>query len=82
MSIPTKSATLLAKVLRLTGLSPLLAHGLVRRALEGVGVDVQTAERSDYLRAIPQIRRRLALYLPRDEVEKRCVSIEKALMDS
>jgi len=77
--ITTSSATLLAKVLGLTGLSPLLAHWLVRRALEGVGADVKTAEQSDYLRALPQIRRRLTLYLPADEVERRCAKIEEAL---
>jgi hypothetical protein len=82
VDIPTTSATLLAKVWRLTGVSPLLAQGLVRRALEGIGVEAERAERNDYLRALPQIRRRLAVYLPAAEVERRCASIEAALMDS
>ena len=70
------------RVVASTGLSPLLGPGTVRRALSCAGVDdPATASPAEYRVALPQLRRRLLVYLPPDEAEARTHEIE-ALLDA
>jgi hypothetical protein len=58
------------EIVRLCGLSKILAPGLLRRALADVGAKTPaTAE--DLLRALPMIEARMRTYLPPQEVRDR-----------
>lgn len=68
------------RVVASTGLSPLLGPGTVRRALNSAGVDnPATASPAEYRVALPQLRRRLLVYLPADEADARTHDIEALL---
>jgi hypothetical protein len=58
------------EVARLSGLSPLLAPGLLRRALADVGGSTPPTT-IDLLRALPKLETRMAAYLPKEEVQAR-----------
>ena len=74
------SPELFARIVALTGLSPLLARGTVRRALAAAGIDEpMQAPPRDYDVAMSQLTRRLAIYLPADEAAKRERAIRDAL---
>ncbi len=66
---------LFKRVGALTGLSRLMSPGTVRRALEHVGARADQASVEDYRRAVPTLRRRLAIYLTEEEVERRMTLI-------
>lgn len=72
------SHQLFKRISTMTGLSPLLAPGTVRRSLASVGVtDPESASPADYLRALPQIARRLKVYLPATEAVERIQAIQE-----
>jgi hypothetical protein len=68
-------------VVRLCGLSSLLAPGLLRRALADVGAGFPPT-RSDLLRALPKLESRMRAYLPHDEVVERATRIRRLLAGS
>jgi|RhiMethySRZTD1v2_1073278.scaffolds.fasta_scaffold1439592_2 hypothetical protein len=72
--------TLFEEVVKLTGLSLLLAAGTVRRALEEAGVDPKQARRDDYLTVLASLKRRLMVYLPEPVAEMRIRDIENLLL--
>lgn len=77
MTVPTDLA---AEIVRLCGLSALLAPGLLRRALSDVGAaDPPTPD--DLVRALPMIEMRMRAYLPRDEVQVRSASMRRFLSE-
>jgi hypothetical protein len=77
MSAPTD---LSGEIVRLCGLSALLAPGLLRRALSDVGAaDPPTPD--DVLRALPMIEMRMRAYLPRDEVQARSDNMRRFLTE-
>jgi hypothetical protein len=54
--------------------------GLLRRALQAVGVDeVGTARSEHFRRALPQLEARMAVYLKPAELEERVASIRRLL---
>lgn len=68
-----------AEVIRLCGLSALLAPGLIRRALLDVGAEVGAASPLDYSRALPALEARMRTYLPADDVTDRLAQIRRLL---
>ncbi len=62
---------LFAKICEMSGVSAVLAPGLVRRALLDGGVDPDTATAADYRQALPRLTARLRAYLPDDEAARR-----------
>ncbi len=74
------SRALFEEVVARSGLSAVIGPGAVQRALHAVGVDTpDAAGAGDYKRALPQLKARMAVYLPADEVERRIRDIEAAL---
>jgi hypothetical protein len=76
-ALQPRSSALFAAVADLTGIAPLLARGLLRRALLAAGVDELTARVDDYARALPKIAARMRAYLPAEEVERRLRDLER-----
>lgn len=62
---------LFEKVVALSGVSAVLAPGLVRRALLDGKVPVEQATAADYRAALPRILARLRAYLPEEEAQRR-----------
>ncbi len=78
MTEGARTPDLEAEIIRLCGLSQLLAPGLLRRALADVGAKTPaTAE--ELLRALPKIEARMGAYLPRDEVRERSARMRAVL---
>ena len=68
-------AELFDEVVRLTGVSPVLAPGMVKRSLADGGVSVDAARPQDYEAALPRLRARLKAYLPPEDAETRTQAI-------
>jgi len=66
------------QLIELCGLSPLLAPGLLRRALADVGAATPPSA-DDLLRALPQIECRMRAYLPPLEVRQRSACMRAIL---
>ena len=65
-----------------SGLASWIGPGTVQRALSSVGVSsFSNAVAADYQRAMPQLRARMAMYLPPAELELRCRQLEALLSD-
>jgi hypothetical protein len=63
-----------------TGLAATIGPGTLQRALSSVGVPMPSAARpDDFRRALPQIRARMAIYLPPVDVERNLRAIEALL---
>lgn len=63
-----------------SGLAAMIGPGTVQRALSSVGVaSPELARPDDYRRALPQMRQRMAFYLPPEELEQRTLDIEALL---
>lgn len=75
MSLPID---LEGEIVRLCGLSALLAPGLLRRALSDVNA-ASPPTPDDLLRALPMIEMRMRAYLPRDEVQARSHNMRQLL---
>ena len=69
---------LLCELVRLSGLSSLLAPGVLRRALADVGASDPPTP-ADFLRALPKLEGRMRAYLTEDEVRERTFRIRKLL---
>jgi hypothetical protein len=75
-------STLFEEVVRRSGLASWVGPGLLRRALQAVGVDeVMSARSEHYRRALPQLEARMAVYLKPDELALRVAAIRR-LLDS
>ncbi len=70
MSTDREPTEIEKEIVRMCGLSPLLAPGLLRRALADVSAKMPPTEQ-DLLRALPMIETRMRAYLPREEVQER-----------
>lgn len=74
------AVVLFEEVVRHSGLASWMGPGLLRRALQAVGVDEVGAARSEhYRRALPQLEARMAVYLTPDELAHRVASIRRLL---
>jgi hypothetical protein len=59
-----------------TGLATFIGPGVVRRALQSIGVpSVEMATKEDYRRALPALRARMATYLTNEQVDSRLQEI-------
>jgi len=66
-----------------TGLASFIGPGVVRRALNSVGIyRVEDATREDYIRALPALRARMATYLSSEQLETRLRDIGSLLRSS
>jgi hypothetical protein len=66
-----------------SGLAAMIGPGTVQRALSSVGVaSPDAALPDDYRRALPQLKQRMAFYLPPDELARRARDIEAVLADA
>jgi len=75
-------SALFEEVVRRSGLASWVGPGLLRRALQAVGLDEPTSARPEhYRRALPQLEARMAVYLKPDELAQRITSIRR-LLDS
>jgi hypothetical protein len=76
----TESRALFEAVIATSGLAASIGPGTVQRALVSVGVVFPDRARpEDYRRALPQLRARMAIYLPASEVDRRVSEIEALL---
>jgi hypothetical protein len=76
----TLGRVLFEKVVERTGLASFIGPGTVERALLAAGVEsVEAATADDYRRAMPQLRRRMAVYLPPDGLERQVRKLEELL---
>ncbi|WP_394838891.1 hypothetical protein LVJ94_18535 [Pendulispora rubella] len=74
------SRRLFEEIVTRTGLAPMIGPGTVQRALHAVGVSSpEHAQTHDYLRALPELRARMAIYLEPAAVEQRLRQIEAHL---
>ena len=65
-----------------SGLASWIGPGTVQRALSSVGISsFSDAVAADYRRAMPQLRARMAMYLPPAELDHRCRQIEALLSE-
>ncbi|HVE86953.1 MAG TPA: hypothetical protein VND93_29055 [Myxococcales bacterium] len=86
MSLDTGTAgqqelgALFEEVVRRSGLASWAAPGVLRRALASVGVvDPQAAQRDHFRRALPELTKRMAVYLRPNELYLRVSAIEMLL---
>ena len=70
---------LFEEVVERTGLASFIGPGAVERALDTVGVTPDTASPSDYRRALPHLRGRMAVYLKQGELTRRLRAVEELL---
>lgn len=76
----TDALDLFEQVVACTGLASFIGPGVVKRALQTVGVScVEQANRMDYRRALPAIRARLSVYMTAEQVEARTREIGASL---
>ena len=67
-------------VVQATGLALMIGPGAVQRALAAVGVrEPERATVDDYRRALPQLKSRMAFYLPPVELDKQLAALEAVL---
>jgi hypothetical protein len=66
-----RGRALFQKVVEMCGVSGVLGPGLVRRALQNGEAAPEDAGPEDYQQALPELRKRLATYLPPDEADRR-----------
>jgi hypothetical protein len=79
---PAGETTLFEEVVRRSGLASWVGPGLLRRALQAVGVDQAVTARSEqYRRALPQLEARMAVYLKPEDLAMRVAAIRR-LLDS
>lgn len=70
---------LFERVVEMTGVSTVLAPGMVRRALVDGRADPATAGPASYLEALPRLRARLKAYVTEVEADRRIAAIEAFL---
>lgn len=76
-----RGTELFDEVVRLTGVSSVLAPGMVTRSLADGGVTVDAARPQDYEAALPRLRARLKAYLPPPDAEARTQAIAARLAE-
>jgi hypothetical protein len=63
-----------------TGLASFIGPGVVRRALQSVGIfRIEDATREDYRRALPALRARMATYMSNEQLDARLRDIGSLL---
>lgn len=65
------SRALFEKICEMSGVSGVLAPGLVKRSLSDSGANVDTATADDYRRALPRLVARLRAYMSDEESQRR-----------
>jgi hypothetical protein len=77
---PRAEPTLFEQVVSHSGLAAHIGPGTVQRALASVGVLFPASARpEDFRRALPQLKARMAIYLPSGELERHMGKIESLL---
>jgi len=79
-ALTTNDVELFEEVVRRSGLAAWMGPGVLRRALQMVGVDApQVARCEHFQRALPQLEARMAVYLQPAELAERVASIRVLL---
>lgn len=76
-----KKDTLFREITVRCGLAAMIAPGAVRRALQQVGSDSDTATASDYLSALPILHKRLRVYLQPHDADLRIEEMRQFLLN-
>jgi hypothetical protein len=61
----------MARIVQASGLSPIFAEAVLRRAVVRAGVDPESMQRKDLDKAMPEIERALVVYLGEDSARDR-----------
>ncbi len=75
----TSYEELRVEICHLSGLSSLLAPGVLRRALADTGVNPELAGPRDLLKALPKLEARMRAYLTPADVEQRLLQMRKLI---
>jgi hypothetical protein len=76
----TEAEDLFEEIVARTGLASFIGPGVVKRALQSVGVHrIEQATRDDYRQALSGIRARMATYLSSEQLEARLRDIGSLL---
>lgn len=70
-------AALFDQLVTASGLSPIFAHGTMKRAVERGGVNPNTMTRADLVKVLPSIRKALETFLPPVDVDAKMRAISK-----
>ena len=70
---------LFEQVVDRTGLASFIGPGAVERALANVGASPEEATFGDFRRALPQLHKRMSIYLKPPELDERLRAIEQLL---
>lgn len=62
------------------GLAAMIAPGVLKRVLQQHKLTVEYATESDYLVVLPELHRRLSIYLTADETDHRIALLEQWLL--
>jgi len=83
MTPTSATASLFDQVLEVLGLASMIGPGVVQRSLKEESVlSPAQARPNDYLKIIPRLRVRLAVYLPPEEVASRLARLNDLLVKS
>ena len=77
MLLDSQAETLFDAVVASSGLAPLLAPEVIRRACARAGVHAAIMTPADLVRALPTIRQSLAVYMDPEEVHRHMRIIER-----
>ncbi|WP_394848103.1 hypothetical protein LZC95_11640 [Pendulispora brunnea] len=77
MLLDRQNGTLFDAVVATSGLAPLIAPEVIRRACVRAGVHAALPTPADLSRALPAIRQALAIYMNPEEVHRHMRAIEK-----
>ena len=70
---------LLDDLVHLSGLSPIFARTVVRRAIVRAGIDPESIQRRDVERVLPELRRALTVYLGDMGADDRAARIRRVI---
>ncbi|WP_394826779.1 hypothetical protein [Pendulispora albinea] len=77
MQLGRQTGTLFEAVVSASGLAPLIAPEVIRRACTRAGVSTTIPTTDDLVRALPAIRQALGVYMSPEEVQRHMRAIEK-----
>jgi len=71
---------LLDELVQLSGLSPIFARTVVRRAVARAGLDPNAVQQKDVERLLPELQRALTVYLGDAGADRRATEIRRTLV--
>lgn len=71
---------MLDELIRLSGLSPIFAKTVIRRAVQRAGVDPDAVQRKDLERVLPEVERAMSVYVGQQTAGDRTAAIRRHLL--